>query len=68
MDLANGSCSAPERNDDELGVLRTVLDIVGNDRNVSEVERRIDLVHEVQRCRLTGDKESHIASNAIDSL
>ncbi len=50
------------------GVLRTVLDIVGNDRNVSEVERRIDLVHEVQRCRLTGDKESHIASNAIDSL
>lgn len=38
----------PERNDDELRVLRSVFDIVCNDGNVTEVERGVDLVHEVQ--------------------
>lgn len=38
---------SPERDDDELSVLRTVLDVVGNDGDVAEVKSGIDLVHEV---------------------
>ncbi|GMR33950.1 hypothetical protein PMAYCL1PPCAC_04145, partial [Pristionchus mayeri] len=38
-----------QRDDDELRVLRTILDVVADDGDVSEVERRIDLVHHVQR-------------------
>jgi hypothetical protein len=37
----------PERDDNELCILGPVLDVVGNDRDVSEVQRSIDLIHEV---------------------
>lgn len=38
--------------DDELGILGALLDVVCHDGNVLEVQRRIDLVHHVQRRRL----------------
>jgi hypothetical protein len=37
----------PERDDNELCILGPVLDVVGNDRDVSEVQRSIDFIHEV---------------------
>jgi len=40
-----------ERNDNELDVLRLVLDIVSNNKNAPEVKCRVHFVHEVQRCR-----------------
>ena len=40
---------APQGDDDKLRVLRAVLDVVGDDGHVPEVERGVDLVHEVQR-------------------
>ena len=39
----------PEGNDDELCVLSSVLDVVRDDRHVPEIQRGVDLVHEVQR-------------------
>jgi hypothetical protein len=42
----------PEGDDDELRVLRPVLDVVRDDRNVPEIQRGIDFVHKVQRSRL----------------
>ena len=42
----------PEGNDDELRVLGSVLDVVRDDRHVPEIQRGVDLVHEVQRGRL----------------
>jgi len=59
-----------ERNDDELSVLRTVLDIVGIDRNVPEVKCCVDLVHEVlvvQRCRFE-DVKSEDESQRTEGL
>jgi hypothetical protein len=44
-----------ERDNDELRVLRPVLDVVRDDGNVSEVESRIDLVHKVQGRGLDDD-------------
>lgn len=38
--------------DDELSVLGALFDVVGDDRNVLEVQSGIDLVHHVQRRRL----------------
>jgi hypothetical protein len=35
-----------------LCIFRTVLDVVGNDGNVTEIEGSINLVHEVQGSRL----------------
>ncbi|KAI6756206.1 hypothetical protein HG530_011942 [Fusarium avenaceum] len=67
-----------QRDDDELGVLGALLDVVGNDRDlrtirvsqgeggtyVSEIQRGIDLVHDIQRSRLVvvqGENESQTA-------
>ncbi len=40
-----------ERNNDKLSILRAFLDIICDDRNVFEVKRGINLVHNVQRGR-----------------
>ena len=42
----------PQGDDDELRVLRTVFDVVGDDGDVAEVKSGIDLVHKVQGCGL----------------
>ena len=42
----------PERDDDELCILGPVFDVVGDNRYVSEVQSRVDLVHEVEWCGL----------------
>ena len=42
----------PEGNDDELRVLRSVLNVVRDDRHVPEIQRGVDLIHKVQRGRL----------------
>ena len=39
----------PQGDDDELCVLGPVLDVVGDDGDVTEVQGSINLVHEVQR-------------------
>ena len=43
----------PERDDDELGRLCPLADVVGDDADVAEVERGVDLVHKVERRRLS---------------
>jgi hypothetical protein len=50
--LRNRSSYVSERDDDELSVLRSIFDVVRNDRDVPEIKRGIDLVHEVERRRL----------------
>jgi len=35
--------------DNELSVFRSVFNVVGYNRNISEVKRSVNLVHEVQR-------------------
>ena len=40
--------SVPERNYDELRVLGSILDVVRDDRHVPEIQRGVDLVHEIQ--------------------
>ena len=47
-----GEKIVPERDDDELCVLGSVLDVIRNDRYVPEIQRGINLVHKVQRCGL----------------
>ena len=42
----------PERDDDELGVAGPLLDEVGHDGGVLEVQGSVDLVHEVEGSRL----------------
>lgn len=42
----------PKGDDNELGILGTILDVVRNNGYISEVERSVNLVHEIQRCRL----------------
>jgi len=44
--------SAPEGDDNELRVFGAVFDVVRDDGDVAEIQRRIDLIHEVQRCGL----------------
>jgi len=39
----------PKGDDDELSVLRPIFDVVGDDRNIPEVQGGVDLVHEVKR-------------------
>ena len=51
--------NAPKRDDDELRVLRPILDIVRNDGHVPEIQRGVDLVHEVQRRRLVRVEREH---------
>ncbi len=46
----------PKRDDDELSIFRPVLDIVGYDRDIAEIEGGVNLIHEVQRCRLWKDR------------
>ena len=46
--------SADDISRSQLGCLGLRLDIVGDDRDITEVQSRVDLVHEVQRCRLWG--------------
>lgn len=50
----------PKRNDDKLGVLGAVLDVIGDDGNIPEIERCVNLVHEVKRSRL-----HHAASECL---
>ena len=45
-----------ERDDDELRVLRPIFDVVRNNRDISEVEGSVNLVHEIQRRRLSESK------------
>ena len=40
-----------QADDDELCVLRPLLDVVSHNRHVFEIKGCINLVHEVQRCR-----------------
>jgi len=47
----------PEGDDDELCILRAVLDVVGDDRNIPEIKRCIDFIHKVERSRLTLGRE-----------
>ncbi len=42
----------PQRDDDKLGIFRAILDVVGNNRDVPEVQSCIDFIHEVQWSRL----------------
>lgn len=51
--------NAPKRDDDELRVLRPILDIIRDDRHVPEIQRGVDLVHEVQRRRLVRVEREH---------
>ena len=44
---SNPSGFLPERNNDELRVLRSVLDVVRDNRHVPEIQRSVDLVHKV---------------------
>ncbi|RUS83430.1 hypothetical protein EGW08_008802, partial [Elysia chlorotica] len=39
----------PQRDNDELSILLSHLDVVGYDGNILEVEGGIDLVHDVER-------------------
>lgn len=47
--FCNSSFPRSLPDDNELGVLRAFLDVVGHDRHVLEVQRCVDLVHHVQR-------------------
>lgn len=52
-----GDTHVAERDADELAVFCPLLDVVGDDGHVLEVERGVNLVEEVERCRLReGDK------------
>lgn len=42
----------PQGDDDELRVLRPILDIVRHDGHISEVQCGVYFVHEIQRRRL----------------
>jgi hypothetical protein len=53
----------PEGNDDELRILGSVLDVVRDDGHVPEVQRCIDLVHEVQRGGLDEEREHDFSSS-----
>ena len=48
----SGHEDIPQGDDDELCVLRTIFDVVGDDGDVAEVKSGIDLVHKVQGCGL----------------
>ena len=48
-----------ERDDDELRVARSLLDVVADDAHVAEVERGVDLVHDVQRRGLVVVQREH---------
>ena len=50
----------PERDDDELGVARALPDVVADDGDVLEVERGVDLVHDVQRRGLVVVQRKHL--------
>jgi hypothetical protein len=39
----------PKGDDDELGVLSPVFNVIGNNRDVSEVQGSVNFVHEVKR-------------------
>lgn len=42
----------PQRNNNELRVLSSLLDIRRDDGHVSEIQSRVNLIHDVQRRRL----------------
>ena len=44
--------SSPQGNNDELCILRTVLDVIRDDGDIAEVESGVNLIHEIQRGRL----------------
>lgn len=44
--------NVPERDDDKLRILSSVLDVVGNYGDVTEVQRSVNLVHKVERSGL----------------
>ena len=49
MSRTGRESDVPKGDDDELRILRAILDIVRDDRDIAEVQGSIDLVHEVQR-------------------
>lgn len=49
-----------KRDDDELSILCSIFDVVGDNRYVPEIESSIDFVHEVERCRLGTKAKSQI--------
>ena len=58
----------PKGDDDELSVLGPLLDIVGHDGDVLEVEGGVDLVHDVERRRLVvveGEDEGERAERLL---
>lgn len=54
----------PEGDDDELCVLRTILDVVSDDGYIPEVKSSVNLVHEVERCRLVDMQCKHKCERA----
>ena len=54
----------PERNDDELRILSSVLDVVRNDRYVPKIQCGVDLIHEVQRGGLGVESTTSVWENA----
>jgi len=49
----------PQGDDNELGILRPVLDVIGYNGNIPEVERSVNLVHEIQWRRLENVQCKH---------
>lgn len=43
---------AVQRNDNDVGVARALLNVVGHDRNILEVQCGVNFVHDEQWCRL----------------
>ena len=39
----------PQRDDYELRVLSAIFDVIGDDRDVAEIKRGVNLVHEIKR-------------------
>ncbi len=48
-----------ERDHDELGILRPLLDVMGDDADVPEVQSGIDLIHHIERGRFVVMQREH---------
>ena len=53
-----------QRNDEELAVLRPLGDVLRDDGHVAVVERRVNLVHAIQRARLVEVQSEYEAERA----
>ena len=49
----------PQRDNDELGILCSILDVVSNDGDVAEVECGINFVHEIEGRRFEDVEGKH---------